>query len=103
MFFGTYYWRNSSGSYHLPLTETSTPGVYTASWDAINYYYNPPLIMENSTYTISVIDSANNQLPTTGQITIAGVSKITAVPMQFNPAAGEDHHGHRNSDCRSQS
>ena len=54
LFFGTYYWRNSSGSYHLPLTETSTPGVYTASWDAINYYYNPPLIMENSTYTISV-------------------------------------------------
>ena len=21
LFFGTYYWRNSSGSYHLPLTE----------------------------------------------------------------------------------
>ena len=83
------YWRDESGSSYLPLTETATPGVYTASWDAITYYYNPPQILRDGTYTIYVRDSENNQLPVTGQITVTSVSSIEVSPGQFNPTGGE--------------
>ena len=88
------WWRGPEGTYSLPLTETSTPGVYTASWDAINYarklidgrnQWVPDYIMRDGTYTIYVYDSAGNRSTTTGQITISGVSSVSESPSPFIP------------------
>jgi flagellar hook assembly protein FlgD len=76
------YWRDTSGSYDLPLTETSTPGVYTASWNAI---YRDDYIMRDGAYTIYVYDEAGNRSPTTGQVTISGVSSVAVAPDPFTP------------------
>jgi flagellar hook assembly protein FlgD len=78
-----YYWYGSNKSYDLPLTETSTPGTYTASWDGVKY--GGPYVMQNGTYTIYVVDSGNVQSATTGQITITGISSVTVSPNQFTP------------------
>ena len=92
------YWRGADGTTYLPLTETSTPGVYTAEWDAVHYdrqyvdgqyQWLPQYIMRDGNYTIYVYDSANNRSTTTGTVTLAGVSSVSATPTQFNPSGGE--------------
>ena len=85
-----YYWYDSNGSYDLPLTETSTPGTYTASWNAVfGYaYYGGPYIEPNGTYTVYVVDAGGVQSATTGQIVVAGVSQVTATPATFSALGG---------------
>jgi len=93
-----FYWRGSDGTTYLPLTETSTSGVYTAEWDAVNYswqqvdgqnQYFPDSIIPDGYYFIYVYDSAGNQSTTSGTVTISGVASINAAPTQLNPSGGE--------------
>jgi len=85
-FYRSGYWLDSTGSYDLPLTETSTPGVYNASWNAV---YRDDYIMRDGAYTIYVYDEAGNRSTTTGLVTIAGVASVVCVPDIFPPEGGE--------------
>ncbi|HSW35506.1 MAG TPA: FlgD immunoglobulin-like domain containing protein, partial [Candidatus Limnocylindrales bacterium] len=84
-----YDWR-SRGNPPLYLIETTTPGIYTVEWTAIErgYYYTDH-IWPDGTYNIIVYDSVNNQMPTTGQITISGVASVNVAPDRFNAFGGE--------------
>ena len=79
---------DSNSQSQFPLTET-TPGVYTFTWDATGFvcYYNctPIGILPDGIYTIKVYDGAGSQLPTTGTITVAAVSAVSASPNPFTP------------------
>ncbi|WP_318557046.1 Ig-like domain-containing protein [Geobacter anodireducens] len=86
-----YNWRYWSGKPKLALTETATPGVYTVNWNAVGrgYYVGYDHIWPDGTYNVTVLDSADQQLPSTGKITIAGgVSAVTVSPVQFNAMSG---------------
>ena len=76
------WWIDSTGSYYLPLTETSIAGVYTASWNGI---YRDDYIMLDGVYNIYVYDEAGNKSPTTGQMTISGVASVAVTPDPFTP------------------
>jgi flagellar hook assembly protein FlgD len=83
---------DSNWNPYLPLTETSTPGVYTASWNAVavivyypwsNWQYG--VIAPDGDYTIYIYDAARNQFSTSGRLTIAGASNISVSPNPFTP------------------
>ena len=66
---GYYGWYGPDGTIYLSLTETSSPGVYTAEWNAVRYsqkyvdgqyQWFPDYIMQDATYTIYVQDSASS-------------------------------------------
>ena len=89
---GYYSWSQCTGA-RLPLTETATPGIYRVEWTAVGKWdgyscSSTPLIAQNRNYTLYVYDSAGNQSAVTGQLTINGVSSVSAAPSQFNPLGG---------------
>ena len=84
-------WVGPDGSQYLPLTETSTPGVYTANWTAVTHTTQgvPTMVLRNGTYIIYVHDGAGNQSPVTGSVAISGVNSLGASPTQFNPSSNQ--------------
>ena len=88
---GNDYWRDSSGNSNLPLSETATPGIYTATWDGIYEYayYGGPFIALNGTYTVYVVDADGNQSTTTGEITIDSVASVSRTPDKFTASDGQ--------------
>ncbi len=83
-----HWWKNARGGYDLPLTETSIPGEYSAEWDAV--FYGNRFIMSKGEYMVYAYDSVGNQLPTTGNITLAGISSVAISPSSFTPG-GDSH------------
>jgi flagellar hook assembly protein FlgD len=82
---------DKDGHWQIPLTETSTPGLYTYSWDGTGYvsYGNWIYgIVPDGVYQIYVYDEAGNQSTTIGEMTISGVSSVQVSPYQFTPSSG---------------
>ena len=86
----TIYWYGPGCTFYTPLTETS-PGTYTLQWNAVQASgcSGGPYVMPDGSYTVVVIDAANNQSTWDSAVSVQAVSAVTASPSAFNAAGGE--------------
>src|SRR3990172_3966699 len=82
----SWYWRYE-GDLWIPLTETSTPGVYTGTWNAVykSSATSEAYVLGDETYRIAVYDGAGIRSTTTGNVNVSGVLSVSASPNPFTP------------------